>query len=749
MCEKKSCGLKDHYSAMDQESLCLEALSMQEKIGRMQEKIDTLKAERDSLRQTISDTLRTIGSLRTSRAARLTKMMQIFSNPGKFNEKNIFSAMWKKFIKKEPLAANYDIFCEVTNALMKQNCYGSSELFSLPYSRSADFAGDVFIFASVPFDDIGGGQRSAQFTRCMLQRMFKVTYIYKYPKVENGMEIANEYLSDQFSHIFLKNTDPETIFRYASGKAQVIFEFPHPDFLPYLEAAKSMGLHTIYELIDPWDTSLGSAWYTKETEQIFIDDCSTVTATAKVLRDHIKSCGRDDVRYVPNAADTRYFGVYAKHNRPADYPSVYNKNIIYFGSMYGEWFDWGALKTAAMRNPDTGFVMIGEPPADRTNMPANILFLGMRQNFELAAYLAASDAAIIPFRPGKLVDAVSPIKVFEYLFSGKPVITLRMPEVDGYPGVYQADNEEHFAELCSLRQIRAPFPAEKELFVSANTWNHRLDKILNYPSLRHTYSIIILIHNNGAIIERILDTLLFHTAGMPVEVIVVDNASKDNGPEIVEARYAGKVKLIRNPENGCASGRNLGASHAANEQLIFFDSDQWFSAAAWLYDYDLLCDLHPEVGAFAWNAGWFADVTLHGPIVDYHPARETDSPEYLAKGFRTDMHYLATSGFFISRELFQKIGGLDTFYDPTIFEDTDLSMRVLNAGYQIAYRDFAGIMHQPHQTTKASDGSNTYQRLFERNSEYFRKRWLKNLQEMHVPGFEVSETPAAEEGENK
>jgi len=138
---------------------------------------------------------------------------------------------------------------------------------------------------------------------------------------------------------------------------------------------------------------------------------------------------------------------------------------------------------------------------------------------------------------------------------------------------------------------------------------------------------------------------------MPVEVIVVDNASKDNGPEIVEARYAGKVKLIRNPENGCASGRNLGASHAANEQLIFFDSDQWFSSAAWLYDYDLLCDLHPEVGAFAWNAGWFADVTLHGPIVDYHPARETDSPEYLAKGFRTDMHYLATSGFFISREI--------------------------------------------------------------------------------------------------
>ena len=75
----------------------------------------------------------------------------------------------------------------------------------------------------------------------------------------------------------------------------------------------------------------------------------------------------------------------------------------------------GALKTAAWGNPETGFLMIGDPPADRSNMPENILFLGMRQNTQLANYLYASDAAIIPFRPSPLVDAVSPIKIFEYL----------------------------------------------------------------------------------------------------------------------------------------------------------------------------------------------------------------------------------------------------------------------------------------------------------------------------------------------
>ena len=66
-------------------------------------------------------------------------------------------------------------------------------------------------------------------------------------------------------------------------------------------------------------------------------------------------------------------------------------------------------------------------------------------------------------------------------------------------------------------------------------------------------------------------------------------------------------------------------------------------------------------------------------------------------------------------------------------------MRVVAAGYKIAYRDFAGIMHQPHQTTKASDETDTYQKLFVRNSDYFKTRWLGQLKDMHVPGFETAE----------
>jgi GT2 family glycosyltransferase len=98
--------------------------------------------------------------------------------------------------------------------------------------------------------------------------------------------------------------------------------------------------------------------------------------------------------------------------------------------------------------------------------------------------------------------------------------------------------------------------------------------------------------------------------------------------------------------------------------------------------------------------------------------------EALLHGYRDDIGFLGTSGMFIKRALFEKIEGFDTFYDPTCFEDTDICFQIKKAGFAVAFRDLAGIRHQPHQTTGASAASERYTRLFNRNADYFRKKWM-------------------------
>lgn len=606
--------------------------------------------------------------------------------------------------------------------------------------RPAAEASRVVIFASVPYDDIGGGQRSAQLARALLRRGYRLTYLYAYPKmdVNTGAPIPSAVNLPRLEHRSVHEVTPAELLSASREDTTFIFELPHPAFLPFAELAQTRGLRTVFELIDDWDSSLGAAWYDPEVMRRFVAGCTVNVGTARVLLDRLRAAGARDPLYLPNAADEAVFDAYKTYPRPADYPAGYARTLLYFGSLYGEWFGWEYVRAAAERNPDTAVVLIGDDPGTQA-MPANVLSLGPRSNSDLPAYLAHADAALIPFRPCPITDAVSPVKVFEYLFLRKPVIATRMPELDGLPHVHQAATPEEFAALCADVPGRPVDPAPLDLFVSRNSWNARLDSLVPRPRPRRRFSFIILIHNNAPIISRCLTTLTEHTGSVDGEIIVVDNASTDGGDRLVENEFP-HVKLVRNAKNGASSGRNLGAAAAGGDCLVFFDSDQWFTSDAWAYEADEVLRNHPVVGALGWNAGWFDPGldSLGGPTVDHLPGRARNAAVE-RDGFRTDVAYLATSGMFIPRPVWERCSGFDPFYDPHIFEDTDLSFQVLKLGLRIAYRDLTGIRHQPHQTTRAAAADEQYVRLFKRNSAYFKNKWADRL-DLFSPPLENRET---------
>ena len=61
------------------------------------------------------------------------------------------------------------------------------------------------------------------------------------------------------------------------------------------------------------------------------------------------------------------------------------------------------------------------------------------------------------------------------------------------------------------------------------------------------------------------------------------------------------------------------------------------------------------------------------------------------------------------------------YYDPTAYEDTDISFKIKNVGGKIVYSPYLGIGHLPHQTTK--DGSKEHFERMKKNGEYFAKKW--------------------------
>ncbi|KJR42723.1 family 2 glycosyl transferase [Candidatus Magnetoovum chiemensis] len=580
---------------------------------------------------------------------------------------------------------------------------------------------DVFMFAAVPYDDIGSGQRSAQFTRVLLNRGYTVFYVHAYKKYDLAL---GKYVDSKISirnllHVYIDDLPEYDIKLLIKDDTHFIFEMPHKCFLPALETAKEYKIRTVFDLIDDWETSLGGDWYNEGILKRFITECSAVSATAQILAEQVKKLGRDDVVYLPNAADETLFNQYGNWPIPKDMDKP-GKKYLYFGSLYGEWFGWDYIKSAAHKCPNSSFFLIGDNPGKIT-MPENVHFLGMKPIEDLPMYLKHCDAALLPFIPGKISDAVSPIKIFEYLFLKKIVISTDLPEIKGYPNVLISKDEESFANNCA-KAVNVK-PDDIDDFIIENNWGARLDKIIN-KNMKKTVSVVIIMHNNINIIGRCLKSMLRHRPPYLKEIIVVDNDSKDNSAAYVKDNFSKDVTLIINEKNGCSSGRNLGAKGASGDYIAFFDSDQWITSRGCFEEAVQVLENNPHIGAVSWSAGWFEDFNEHlgGPTVENLPKRGVNE-EHIQNGFRADITYLSTAGMFLKKDVFDTTEGFDEAYDPTCFEDTDFSFQIKSKGLSLAYRNMTGICHEAHSTTKASEKSDYYMKLFVRNSNYCKYKW--------------------------
>jgi hypothetical protein len=121
-------------------------------------------------------------------------------------------------------------------------------------------------------------------------------------------------------------------------------------------------------------------------------------------------------------------------------------------------------------------------------------------------------------------------------------------------------------------------------------------------------SIIIISWNTAGLLKDCLDSILRSPAACEREIIVVDNASHDGSPEMVETDFP-SVKLIRNPENyGFAKANNIGIKAAAGKYVCLANSDTLIRDDC----LDKLCaylDSHPDIAVLGPKLLW-TDLTL-------------------------------------------------------------------------------------------------------------------------------------------
>jgi glycosyltransferase involved in cell wall biosynthesis len=263
------------------------------------------------------------------------------------------------------------------------------------------------------------------------------------------------------------------------GQAISWFVLPHPGAL-----AGSLGEELIvYYCIDDYAAFPGMD---AEVIQRLDDDLTRradlVFASSARLVEAKKHLARR-LHFSPHGVDVELFNQAASPDLPVEERAASLRHpVIGFFGVLGAWVDIELLEYLAEERPDWTFLLIGmisTAPGRLISLP-NVVLPGPQPYRTLPAWAKAFDVAIIPYRQNQQVLNASSLKLKEYLATGKPVVTVRTPEVERFARYLRiTDTREEFLREIENAMLDDDEKSRRERMeaVAPLTWEARADEV--------------------------------------------------------------------------------------------------------------------------------------------------------------------------------------------------------------------------------------------------------------------------------
>jgi glycosyltransferase involved in cell wall biosynthesis len=243
---------------------------------------------------------------------------------------------------------------------------------------------------------------------------------------------------------------------------------------------------TVYECVDDYAAAKGliRAHTVEQLEADTLGHVDACVVTAQALYDQRRS-KIANLHLIPNAADVKHFSR-AREGKVDPRVAAIPAPRLGFLGMVHYWIDIDLLTHVARTRPDWHIVLVGPTAIDTSSMRMlpNVHLLG-RQPFEqLPEIVAGFDVCLNPYVLDDVAIGCSPLKLYEYLATGKPVVSVPMPEALRFaPPVYIGHGYDGFVEACAhaLEETppqRAAREAAQIELARAHSWDERFASTL-------------------------------------------------------------------------------------------------------------------------------------------------------------------------------------------------------------------------------------------------------------------------------
>ena len=246
----------------------------------------------------------------------------------------------------------------------------------------------------------------------------------------------------------------------------------------------------IYDITDDWTSLTQRPWL---TELIREQDCALCRVANAVIvcserLQQLKAPLTDSLHLIPNGVDATHYQRVDDAGRPPPGETAGWRHPVlgYTGSVHPDRVDLRLVEALARRLPTATVAMVGPimiDTASRQRLEAlgNVVFTGPKPYADLPNYMRVFDVCITPHVVTPFTESLNPIKLWEYLAIGKPIISTRVAGFKDYPQfVYLADDAEGFAaNLPRATAEGRDLPEQRRREAAKHSWETRLDAVEN------------------------------------------------------------------------------------------------------------------------------------------------------------------------------------------------------------------------------------------------------------------------------
>ncbi|MFV9510022.1 glycosyltransferase [Tepidibacillus sp. LV47] len=292
----------------------------------------------------------------------------------------------------------------------------------------------------------------------------------------NRTQKKGKIITDISPNLHLVNNNQAFIRQFIprlKKHGQIIVWVTWPRLHPYLD--QYFPDFIVYDFVDDFpEWSVDVPYMVKKS--------NLVLTTSQMIQQHMEQYyPRKRSYFIPNGCDFEHFQQF--NESPPEKPEEYKEHqgpIIGYVGAWAPWIDEDLIKEIANAFPQAMISLIGAEFRRKYNLSLpNAIFHGHKPYESLPQYLYYCDVCLIPFKINRTTLATNPIKMYEYLAAGKPVVSTDLPEVRNVPYVYIGKDSTSFIQKIEILLAKEIDLNQQELndWLYSHSWKKRYQDI--------------------------------------------------------------------------------------------------------------------------------------------------------------------------------------------------------------------------------------------------------------------------------